>query len=72
MKTNMELIQDVIAELNWEPTVIGGVITASVNPKIDVTANDGVVTLEGEVDSFPKKWNAEQAKPSWQPGFFTP
>jgi len=61
MKTNMELIQDVIAELNWEPTVIGGVITASVNPKIDVTANDGVVTLEGEVDSFPKKWNAEQA-----------
>ena len=61
MKTNMELMQDVIAELNWEPTVIAGVITASVNPKIDVTANAGVVTLEGEVDSFPKKWNAEQA-----------
>jgi osmotically-inducible protein OsmY len=61
MKTNMELIQDVIAELNWEPTVIGGVITPSANPKIDVTANAGVVTLEGEVDSFPKKWNAEQA-----------
>ena len=61
MKTNMELIQDVIAELNWEPTVIGGVITPSANPKIEVTANDGVVTLEGEVDSFPKKWNAEQA-----------
>jgi osmotically-inducible protein OsmY len=37
------------------------VITPSANPKIDVTANDGVVTLEGEVDSFPKKWNAEQA-----------
>ena len=61
MKTNMELIQDVIAELNWEPTVVGGVITPSVNPKIDVTANAGVVTLEGEVDSFPKKWSAEQA-----------
>jgi osmotically-inducible protein OsmY len=61
MKTNMELIQDVIAELNWEPTVIGGVITPSLNPKIDVTANAGVITLEGEVDSFPKKWNAEQA-----------
>ena len=61
MKTNMELIQDVIAELNWEPTVVGGVITPSVNPKIDVTANAGVVTLEGEVDFFPKKWGAEQA-----------
>ena len=61
MKTNMELKQDVIAELNWEPTVIGGVITPSTNPKIDVTANAGVVTLEGEVDTFPKKWGAEQA-----------
>jgi len=61
MKTNMELIQDVIAELNWEPTVVGGVITPRVNPKIDVTANAGVVTLEGEVDSFPKKWSSEQA-----------
>ena len=61
MKTNMELIQDVIAELNWEPTVVGGVITPSANPKIEVTANSGVITLEGEVDSFPKKWGAEQA-----------
>ena len=61
MKTNMELKQDVIAELNWEPTVIGGVITPSVNPKIEVTAAEGVVTLEGEVDTFPKKWSAEQA-----------
>jgi osmotically-inducible protein OsmY len=61
MKTNMELKQDVIAELNWEPTIVGGVITPSMNPKIDVTADAGVVTLEGEVDSFPKKWGAEQA-----------
>jgi osmotically-inducible protein OsmY len=61
MKTNMELKQDVIAELNWEPAVVGGVITPSMNPKIDVTADAGVVTLEGEVDSFPKKWGAEQA-----------
>jgi osmotically-inducible protein OsmY len=57
----MELKQDVIAELNWEPAVVGGVITPSMNPKIDVTADAGVVTLEGEVDSFPKKWGAEQA-----------
>jgi osmotically-inducible protein OsmY len=61
MKTNIELKQDVIAELNWEPTVIGGVITASNNPRIEVTALDGVVTLDGEVDSYDKKWAADQA-----------
>jgi len=61
MKTNIELKQDVIAELNWEPTVIAGVITPSDNPKIEVTAKDGVVTLEGEVDSYSKKWAASRA-----------
>ena len=61
MKTNMELKQDVIAELNWEPAVIGGVITPSANPKIEVTAKDGIITLEGEVDNYSKKWAAEQA-----------
>jgi osmotically-inducible protein OsmY len=61
MKTNMELKQDVIAELNWEPMVIGGVITASKNPKIEVAALDGVVTLDGEVDSYAKKWAADRA-----------
>jgi len=58
MKTNIELKQDVIAELNWEPMVIGGVITAH---NIAVTALDGVVTLDGEVDSYDKKWAADQA-----------
>ena len=61
MKTNIELIQDVIAELNWEPSVIGGVITPSPNPKIEVTAKDGIITLDGEVDNYSKKWAAEQA-----------
>jgi osmotically-inducible protein OsmY len=60
MKTDIELKQDVIAELNWEPTVIGGVIAASNNPKIVVAAKDGVVTLDGEVDSYTKKWAAYQ------------
>ena len=61
MKTNIELKQDVIAELNWEPTVIEGIITPSNNPKIEVTALDGVVTLTGEVDSYYKKWAAHRA-----------
>jgi osmotically-inducible protein OsmY len=61
MKTDIELKQDVITELNWEPTVIGGVITPSENPKIGVSVMDGVVTLEGEVDSYSKKWAAYRA-----------
>jgi osmotically-inducible protein OsmY len=61
MKTDMELKQDVITELNWEPTVIGGVITPSDNPKIGVAVMDGVVTLDGEVDSYSKKWAVYRA-----------
>ncbi len=61
MKTNIELKQDVITELNWEPTVIEGVITPSDNPKIGVAVMDGVVTLDGEVDSYSKKWAAYRA-----------
>jgi osmotically-inducible protein OsmY len=61
MKTNMELKQDVINELDWEPTVIEGIITPSNNPKIEVAALDGVVTLDGEVDSYSKKWAAARA-----------
>ena len=61
MKTDTELKQDVIAELNWEPTVIEGVITPSDNPKIGVSVMDGVVTLDGEVDSYSKKWAASRA-----------
>jgi osmotically-inducible protein OsmY len=60
MKTDVELKQDVITELNWEPTVIGGVIAASNNPRIDVAVMNGVVTLSGEVDSYAKKWAANQ------------
>jgi len=61
MKTNVELKQDVINELNWEPTVIEGIITPSGNPRIEVAAMDGIVTLSGEVDSYYKKWAAYRA-----------
>jgi osmotically-inducible protein OsmY len=61
MKTNNELKQDVIAELDFAPSVIEGVITPSQNPQIKVSTMDGVVTLEGEVDSYYKKWDAHRA-----------
>jgi len=61
MKTNEELRQDVITELNWDPTVIEGVITPSINPRIGVAAVEGVVTLTGEVDSYNKRWAAYRA-----------
>jgi osmotically-inducible protein OsmY len=53
MKTDRQLQNDVIAELNWESS-----INAS---KIGVEVNQGVVTLAGHVDSYSDKWNAEEA-----------
>jgi osmotically-inducible protein OsmY len=53
MKTDKQIQQDVIAELNWEP---------SVNPAhIGVEVSDGVVTLAGHVTSYTEKFNAERA-----------
>jgi osmotically-inducible protein OsmY len=45
--------QAVLAEINWEPGVTDG--------HIGVTANGGVVTLTGNVDSYAKKMAAERA-----------
>jgi osmotically-inducible protein OsmY len=53
MKTDKQLQSDVIAELNWEPS-----INAS---KIGVEVSEGVVTLAGHVNSYSDKWNAEAA-----------
>ncbi|QWF72430.1 BON domain-containing protein [Methylomonas paludis] len=53
MKTDLEIQKDVIAELNWEP---------SVNPTdIGVEVKDGIVTLSGYVGSYAEKCNAEHA-----------
>lgn len=52
MKTDMQLHQDVLAELTWD---------ASIHEKeIGVAVKDGVVTLTGAVDSYPEKWAAER------------
>jgi osmotically-inducible protein OsmY len=53
MKTDVELQQDVMNELKWEPTVKAA--------EIGVAVKDGVVTLSGYVDSYAKKWAAERA-----------
>lgn len=53
MKTSTELKRDVIAELNWDPSLPSDCI--------GVEVKDGVVTLSGHVSSFVEKWNAERA-----------
>jgi osmotically-inducible protein OsmY len=53
MKTDAELQQDVINELEWEPTVEAA--------EIVVTVKDGVVTLSGYVDTYVKKGAADRA-----------
>jgi osmotically-inducible protein OsmY len=53
MSQDSQLQQDVLAEFKWEPSV-----TAR---HIGVTANHGVVTLSGHVDSYAQKHAAEAA-----------
>ncbi|HVZ22217.1 MAG TPA: BON domain-containing protein [Vicinamibacterales bacterium] len=52
-RTDTQIQQDVLAELKWEPRV-----NAS---EIGVSVKDGVVTLTGWVDSYTKRWAAEDA-----------
>ena len=52
-RTDEHIQQDVLAELKWD---------ARVQPnEIGVAVKDGVVTLTGWVDSYFKKWAAEEA-----------
>ena len=53
MTQDSQLQQSVLAEFNWEPSVTAG--------HIGVTANAGVVTLSGHVDSYVQKHAAETA-----------
>jgi osmotically-inducible protein OsmY len=53
IRKDEQIQQDVLAELKWD---------ARVQPnEIGVSVRDGVVTLSGWVDSFLKKWSAEEA-----------
>ena len=53
MKSDRELQIDVLDELRWEPGVKA--------TDVGATVKDGVVTLEGTVESFAEKWAAEKA-----------
>src|SRR3989440_833525 len=51
-RTDEEIQRDVLEELKWD---------ARVQPnEIGVSVKDGVVTLTGWVDSYTKKWAAEE------------
>jgi osmotically-inducible protein OsmY len=53
MLSDLQLQQNVMAELRWEPSISA--------PDIGVTVKDGVVTLTGTVDTYPQKFAAERA-----------
>ena len=52
-KTDIQLKQDIEAELRWDPKVNAA--------QIGVTVDKGAVSLLGEVDTYPEKWAAEEA-----------
>ena len=52
-RTDEEIQRDVLAELKWEPRVQSN--------EIGVAVKNGVVTLTGFVDSYLKRWAAEEA-----------
>lgn len=53
MKTDIQIQQDVMAELEWEPSIHAS--------QIGVEVMDGVVTLAGQVATYPEKCEAERA-----------
>jgi osmotically-inducible protein OsmY len=52
MRTDSDILKDVVAELKWEPGLR--------DDDIAVSVRDGVVTLGGFADSFADKWRAER------------
>jgi osmotically-inducible protein OsmY len=53
MKTDVQLRQDVVDELNWDAAIDA--------TKIEITVKEGLVTLGGQVSSYSEKWESEQA-----------
>jgi osmotically-inducible protein OsmY len=51
-RTDEQIRNDVLAELKWDPQVQAN--------EIGVAVKDGIVTLTGWVDSYLKKWRAEE------------
>src|SRR5438876_9283596 len=53
IRTDAQIQTDVLAELKWEPRVAPN--------EVGVAVKDGVVTRTGWVDSYAKRWAAEEA-----------
>ena len=53
VRSDVQLQEDVLAELKWEPRIQPN--------EVGVAVKDGVVTLTGTVDSYSKRYAAEQA-----------
>jgi osmotically-inducible protein OsmY len=53
VRTDAEIQRDVLSELKWEPRVQPN--------EIGVIVKDGIVTLTGSVDSYTRKYAAEEA-----------
>jgi osmotically-inducible protein OsmY len=53
MKNDLDLRRDILAELEWEPSLDAA--------EIGVTAHEGIVTLTGAARSYTEKLNAEHA-----------
>src|SRR3569833_1197523 len=53
MKTDIQIQQDVMDELKWQPFLNSS--------EIGVAVKNGIVTLSGIVDSYSKKLSAEKA-----------
>jgi osmotically-inducible protein OsmY len=53
MKTDKQLQHDVLAELEWEPSIDA--------TQVGVAVVDGIVTLTGSVKSFSDKWGIEHS-----------
>src|SRR4030081_3012654 len=52
-RTDAQIQQEVLAELKWEPRLAPN--------EVGVIVKDGIVTLTGWVDSYTKRWAAEDA-----------
>jgi osmotically-inducible protein OsmY len=52
MRTDNDLQRDIVAELNWEPSIR--------NEDIAVGVKEGVVTLAGTVDTYSQRYTAER------------
>jgi len=52
-RADEQIHREVLAELKWEPRVVPN--------EIGVAVKDGIVTLTGHVDSYTKRWAAEDA-----------